>query len=191
MTTPPWNPEKPASIAPPSNIPGRKAPTAHSGLELQMIKKRTIEFYEITFPKVRFMPLDESEGGMDEFYNERTPKVVAREYWFRALVRLNPPLQLLQKYGIDVQHDSMVIIPRALLERENFFPRIGDRFEFATDSGTRQFRIDTVKPADYWTNTEYNLFVVMTAEGAEDQLVPILKQPYADPYATGEPYPTS
>lgn len=135
-----------------------------------MWKARDAEFFLTRYTPVNFYPLSMTTGKIDEFYMENLDKKVTPPIALHARVIINPPLQLLMTYGIEVQQQCLAVLSRHLCEVVGYTPKLGDRLEFADDVIGRQFRIDTVKPDDFFGNTGYNLHWVCMSASAENQL---------------------
>lgn len=134
-------------------------------------KRLSAESFEVRAPLIRVQFLDHSDPGtvVDPLYGEMT-RAAEKEKLLRAHVFTQPPKQMLKKYGIEVECDALLVLCRKICDDLDYTPQIGDRVQFAEDSLGRQWRLDAIKPMDYFLNTQFNLLWVGTLRQAEDRL---------------------
>jgi hypothetical protein len=67
-------------------------------------------------------------------------------------VKLDPPKDLLSKYGLDTPRDALFVMSIPLLDDLGLVPKIGDRFDVWSERKFQQFEVLTITKEDTFNN---------------------------------------
>lgn len=137
------------------------------GPEIALTMQLDRESYDRMWPAIPYYVLDKAapRSVSENFYGEQADEQAALNeappLMIPIQVKITPPLQYLQKFGVEELQDAIALLSIGWLNANlpDFHPQIGDRILYHQV----QMRVDTVKFADYFGNEQVPLhyFIMM------------------------------
>lgn len=85
-------------------------------------------------------------------------------------VKLNPPQELLEKWGQSIKRDAMIQMSVQLCEDMNLTPKVGDRFVYPYGNKNIHFELQTLLEVDQLTDSGLPLHYIGFADKTKDKL---------------------
>ena len=142
---------------------------ATKDLDVLRLQQFDLEYFYRTFPQLQWIRIGQKGSHMHSIYHESTDdqKSFESPVLLPIHVRVNPPMQILQKYGIDEPQDALGVFSLPVigdvskrLNLPSLQVSIGDRVQFFDSDFT--FEINTVKMRDFVGATQTPLHNVVT-----------------------------
>jgi len=147
-------------------------PMGASSVDVELAIRLHAERIQILCPAIRYFRLDKDRTKVDPDYDDSskpawdglpdptTGKVVGRAILVPVEVHFDPPQKLLRRYGIEIQHQALLVMSCRILDELKVEPKTGDRWELL---GTF-YEANTVKFVDYILQTQIPLSCIATVE---------------------------
>jgi hypothetical protein len=133
---------------------------AYSVAETSLTRDMDVEAFVLSFPWLPYERIDRVNTVVHPIYREAKNPQYLPAVMIPTWVKVDPPLQLLRKYGIETEQDAIALMSLEWLDRHvpNFVPTAGDLLTFFEI----KFEVLTSKRWDYIANTQIPLHRVFT-----------------------------